>query len=261
MTKTCDSGERDRPKRLRPVGRPPEKPEVHVWRLCTDGVSAPLLSRLTTLLDARERELAARLPGRVTSERFVVRRARVRQVLARYTGRAPAALVLGRDPDGRPFLQPSPRQLDFSVSHSGDAVLVAVSRAGRVGVDLERHRVLAAAGRFADRFLHPEEAAQLSGLAPAFASRALLGCWTRKEAYLKAAGPGIPAGLASCRVTVPPRPPALLAPANGRWVLRDLAPLPGHAATVAWEGHASDRVRVFGYAEDGEEFLEGEAFL
>lgn len=70
---------------------------------------------------------------------------------------------------------------DFSLSHSGSIVALAVAREGRVGLDVERRR--AVDSRAMRRVLTPGELA-LSAADP----RLMLVLWTRKEAAVKAVG-------------------------------------------------------------------------
>src|ERR1700682_4342424 len=69
--------------------------------------------------------------------RYLIGRATLRHLLGRTLGVAPADVALERGPRGRPQLGGQPT-LDFNVAHTGDVVLIAVSREGRIGVDLER---------------------------------------------------------------------------------------------------------------------------
>jgi phosphopantetheinyl transferase len=93
--------------------------------------------------------------------------------------------ALGRDSVARP--------LWFSVAHCEDLLLVALSRAADVGVDLERARSIEQWERVADRVLAPGERVQLQRTVEAGedAGTAFLRHWCRVEAELKAIGCGI----------------------------------------------------------------------
>ena len=97
-------------------------------------------------------------------------------------------------PDGKPMLING--SLDFSLSHSGEWVLCAVS-AKRVGVDVELPRCTLATAR---RFFAPEEVAMVEALPKSAQVDALLRLWTAKEAFTKALGTGLKQGLASFSV-------------------------------------------------------------
>jgi 4'-phosphopantetheinyl transferase len=139
------------------------------------------------LLSGSERERMSRYQAAADRERFAAGWSLARRRLAELTGTPAADLRFDRscehcgDPrHGRPRLAgggPS-----FSISHSGDRVVLAVRPDGPVGVDVER------IGRDVDRVrrfvLHPDEPADTAGLD-------LLRLWVRKEAVLKAAGLGL----------------------------------------------------------------------
>lgn len=85
---------------------------------------------------------------------------------------------------GKPFIPGGP---EFNISHSGEMVVLAVSRNGVVGIDIERIRTI----NLQDFFQHVPE---LLGCKNSNASEALplfFELWTQKEALLKAAGTGL----------------------------------------------------------------------
>lgn len=100
----------------------------------------------------------------------------VADVLSGMLGRR---VTIGHTPDGAPFIEDSP-EIFLSVSHCIDAVAVAVSRHGCVGIDIERPSPRLA--RIVARVMRDDEPA---GIDP-------LRAWTAKEAVFKCAGvPGM----------------------------------------------------------------------
>ena len=91
--------------------------------------------------------------------------------------------------------------LHASISHSGDRVAVALTRAGPVGVDVERISPIEV-GVLASEVLAPGE--------QAISARDFFTYWVRKESVVKATGDGIPAGLERVRVSRPSEPAFLL---------------------------------------------------
>ncbi|HMC53720.1 MAG TPA: 4'-phosphopantetheinyl transferase superfamily protein [Gemmatimonadaceae bacterium] len=122
--------------------------------------------------------------------RYVVTRALVRSVLAERLHRAPADIVLSRTSAGKPVLDDS---LHFNITHSGDLVLLAVSAAGPVGVDVERRRRVPRVAALEARWLTGQERSDFNRLRALGidASDAFLRVWSLKEARLKALGVGI----------------------------------------------------------------------
>jgi 4'-phosphopantetheinyl transferase len=122
------------------------------------------------------------------------RRARIdallRRVLAPQVGVAPEDLRFGREAKGRPFLRHDGAP-DFNLSDTAGGTLIALTRAARLGVDLERHERAPPAAKLAARYFAPAESAALSALPAAEAAREFIRLWTAKEASCKATGTGI----------------------------------------------------------------------
>ncbi|WP_159026469.1 4'-phosphopantetheinyl transferase family protein [Streptomyces vietnamensis] len=122
--------------------------------------------------------------------RFLASRLLLRTTLGALADRDPDGIVLARTALGRPYAPDLP-ELDFSLSHTGSLLAVAVVRGGRVGVDAERP------GRpmsvLEHRMCTPHERAGLDarGLRGTARDAELLRLWTLKEAYAKALGTGL----------------------------------------------------------------------
>jgi 4'-phosphopantetheinyl transferase len=152
----------------------------------------------------------------------------VRTLIADALQVEPDALVIertcsrcGRGGHGKPRLAGAHRgALDWSVTRAGDVALVAISRRGPVGVDVERIRPVRDPVGQARRFLGLHAAEQVAGAPPDERDAELLRLWTHAEARLKAAGVGV-AGLAAG------------ARAHGSWASRDLAAPAGFVAALA----------------------------
>jgi 4'-phosphopantetheinyl transferase len=158
--------------------------EVVVWHASLDATTpAP------RLIAADESARAARMPP-VRRRRFIAARAILRRVLGRHLDRDPAALVFEYGAAGKPRL--SGGDIDFNMAHSGDTALIAVSRAGAVGVDVERVRPIRKLERVAAAWLSAGELELWRRLSPELRLDGLYRFWTRKEAYIKALGAGLP---------------------------------------------------------------------
>jgi len=176
--------------------------------------------------------------------------------LAQRLNPPPETLGFRRDTRGRPFLTGltgDVEDIDVNWSHSGQALLVALGRQVRVGVDLEfqrpRHNALA----LAERFFAPSEAAQLQGLPDTLREAAFTRLWCAKEAVLKAQGQGISYGLDRLVFALQGDAWQLMQCDHGLgqvqdWNLHSFAPGPGYLAALAWrrpiiaEGHAGQQV-------------------
>ncbi|WP_371681546.1 4'-phosphopantetheinyl transferase superfamily protein [Streptomyces sp. NBC_01276] len=99
-------------------------------------------------------------------------------------------LELTYGPTGRPYLRGCD-QIDISLSHTGDLLLVGLTTRGLVGVDAElADRQIYSKGL--DRHIcTPAERLNLTELEPAQRNPRLVRLWTLKEAYSKAIGQGM----------------------------------------------------------------------
>jgi 4'-phosphopantetheinyl transferase len=122
-----------------------------------------------------------------------------RRVLASYLDTDPASIRFRTTPLGKPFIDGRP-DVSFSLSHAGDAVVVAVGRGPAVGVDLERLRRVDDALDIARGQFSARERAALATLPLRARSAAFLALWTRKEAVVKAWGTGLSVALDSFEV-------------------------------------------------------------
>lgn len=108
--------------------------EIDVWlaRLAAGGWPRP------ELLPEDERGRAEQMRTGKVRDRWTAARWALRGVLGRYLGLDPAAVELSLGEHGKPLLADPEAPLLFSLSHSGDVALVAVSAELEVGVDVER---------------------------------------------------------------------------------------------------------------------------
>lgn len=176
------------------------------------------------------------------------RRAPLVALLAGYLGIPESAVALDEDARGKPYLAKPPNirgdgsPLEFNWSHSGDYALVALSRRGAVGVDIERLGKNLRAIEIARRFFDAGEANVLAALDPDARDHAFIGLWCAKEAVLKAAGEGLSFGLgrlAFARIADADWGLATADPALGGaqdWRVSGFDPAPGYRGCLAWRG-------------------------
>lgn len=144
-------------------------------------------------LSDQERQRVSRLHRVDDRVRSVAGTAIARALLAERLGVHPRDVPLLRTATGKPILADSVAPtMSFSISHSGDVVLVALSHLGRVGVDVEVAGPLddlpsLMASVFSVRECHDVMSAQS---AQERLSR-FYRIWTRKESMVKALGIGL----------------------------------------------------------------------
>ncbi|MEQ4607272.1 4'-phosphopantetheinyl transferase superfamily protein [Streptomyces cavourensis] len=210
--------------------------EVRRFRL---DLPSPEVESLAGLLGVRERARLETLRSADHRRRFTVAHARARQVLGERLGLPPVRVRFRFGPHGKPGLDgdAETRHLRFSLTHSGELAVVALSLGREVGVDVERLDPSRDPVRFAARWFPPDESAWVAGVAAPGRLRCCLRLWTRKEACVKATGGRLVQGLALPVGTAPhPRtvdgPPGL----PGPWTVMDLPAGPAHVGAVALEG-------------------------
>jgi 4'-phosphopantetheinyl transferase len=216
--------------------------DVHVWRLSLEQ-NPDQTAASREVLSADELERADRFLRSEHGARFVASRGGLRILLGRYLNAKPSELTFRYSERGKPSLEhPRGTDIQFNLSHSAGLAIYAFSRGRALGVDIEGGDRRVAPEQIARRFFSPREAADLESLAPAARKQAFLRCWTRKEAYLKAVGSGLSAGLGGFSVSLKSGEPARLLQVDGqpgeaeRWRMRDLAPGDGYAAALCVEG-------------------------
>lgn len=170
------------------------------------------------LLTDEERQRARRFVGPLLQRRFVAARAQLRELLGRHVGRDPRGLVFAVNEFGKPRLADHPG-VRFSLSHSQDRALLAVSDGPEIGADLEMIRSVDHLD-LARRYFHPDEVAAIER--DADPQQAFFRIWTLKEAVVKAIGLGLSLPLDEFAVSIAgPRPVMAVAPAQspGAWWL------------------------------------------
>jgi 4'-phosphopantetheinyl transferase len=216
---------------------------VHVWRVDL-GLEAAYLRCLEQNLSADEKKRASRFRLARDRERFVGARGLLREILALYLNATPGRLSFGYSAQGKPFLAGEEHStLRFNVSHSFDAMLLAIAHMREVGVDIEG--VLSngvAMEEVYETVLSEPEKQALARFGGEDKHKTFLRFWTLKEAYIKANGRGVSLPLERIDVSAPEGRVAVLDQPTGewrtcpRWELRTLAPVPGYAAALAAEG-------------------------
>lgn len=148
-------------------------------------------------LDAQECARARRLHSELHRRRFVAAHALQRALLARCSGLLPQQVPLAAGPTGKPL----PIQLadgtllHHSLSHTGDWLLLAVSRDGPVGADIEQVQPRGPLDDLARMVFSPQELQHWRAVPAQRRALAFHAGWTQKEAWLKANGLGL--GLAA----------------------------------------------------------------
>jgi 4'-phosphopantetheinyl transferase len=210
--------------------------ELHVWRASLE-LSPSLFRRVENTLNADEKERAERFLVPQATEHFVSARGILRDLLGMYLGIAPAKVKLSYGAQGKPSLSPAHNsEISFSVSHSHGVGLFAFDSGSEIGVDVEQVKPNFRGMEIASHFFSEEEIAGLAQLPPALKNEGFFGCWTRKEAYVKAHGQGLSIPLRSFTVSFADKEQLLRDEKGAVWSCYALEPALGFSAAVVAAG-------------------------
>ncbi len=208
---------------------------VHIWRVFLERPPCEL-EELRRTLSGDELARADRYRIPAARNQYIVARSALRTILAGYLGDHPRALRFTHAALGKPYLYGTP--MHFNLSHSHGLALIAVTRAGEIGIDVERVRSFANQRLLAERFFCPREVKTLLALSPDVLPVAFFHAWTRKEAFVKAHGTGIGYGVDRVEVTLLPGEPARLLRLDGceqaanEWAMTHLSPAENYVAAI-----------------------------
>ncbi|WP_326691078.1 4'-phosphopantetheinyl transferase superfamily protein [Streptomyces sp. NBC_01795] len=122
--------------------------------------------------------------------RFVASRLLLKHVACAVVEASLESVELAYKPGGRPYVR-GLDQIDISLSHTEDLLLVGLTRRGWIGVDAEaKDRPMLGLGT-ENQVCTPHESRTLAQIAEERRNAALVRLWTLKEAYSKAIGQGI----------------------------------------------------------------------
>ena len=227
---------------------------------------------LRQLVSRSDRERLDRYRRDIDRQRGLVAIALTRVILGMRLGLTPATVPIDRTcricgcENGKPHVIGGP---DFSVSHAGNAIAVAVMSDGcsaAVGVDIERVDDRPITSALLRRTLGEGERSNFPTLDRRLAV-AFVRQWVRKEAVVKAVGIGLSMPFAKFTITPYDSPPELvtwpsdptLPPRSG---LVDLDDRGGHLASLAVVGLSPiDRPRLDPHVHDGSALLRHPAVL
>ena len=189
-------------------------------------VDAATITALTAIVGPEERARADRFHFARDRHRFLARRARLRQLLGAWVGRAPETLRFTENSHGKPILADGPA---FSLSHSAGMMMLAVGDVD-VGCDIEWIDDALDWAPLAETLFTTGECAALAALAPEAARRAFFAVWARKEAFVKALGLGLSYPLDAFDVSVGEVP--RLVSGGAGWVTAPGPAVPGFATAL-----------------------------
>jgi 4'-phosphopantetheinyl transferase len=214
--------------------------DVHVWASRLDR-PVEQISSFAQMLSPDELERAEGFHFERDRNRFIAGRATLRTILSYYLQWDPVQLRFAYSSRGKPTLDgwSGGGMLHFNLAHSRGVILVAVTRASAVGIDVEWIHPVTDAENIAARFFSPGEASGLEALPKNQREQAFFNLWTRKEAWLKATGDGLSETLGQIEVSFLPGEPARVLAISGNpeiaasWTLAEFIPATNFVAAIA----------------------------
>ena len=175
--------------------------DIDLWLAdCRDHDS----ERCRLVLNAAELARAQQYKTDHTRRRFIVTRAILKQILARYQDIKAEHIGFDQGQYGKPFLsgQHEGEGLVFNVSHCADKLAVVIGTEQQLGVDIEQHKTMASMSGLVNKCFAESEVQFWRGLSESEQTSAFFDIWTAKEAFVKATGRGIALGLNQCVTSV-----------------------------------------------------------
>lgn len=141
----------------------------------------------------QERERSDRYRRAADCVAFIAARAVLRLLLSDLVGALPREISLKVNPGGKAYLadQPPGAKIEFSISRTDGYSVIALSRSGLVGIDIERRRHVCEGVDIAHRIFGSDVARKLSRFPEPQRGEIFLRLWTAAEAYMKAIGRGL----------------------------------------------------------------------
>jgi 4'-phosphopantetheinyl transferase len=173
------------------------------------------------LLSHDERDRAASFRFARDRSRYMAARGLLRTLLGERLGVDPARIEFAYGEHGKPCLA-GDTDLRFNLTHSDDAVAVALCEGREIGIDVEARRDDVFAEGIARRYLPSQVAMEIERRPEVDRAGEFFRAWVRQEAYAKGRGVGI----------------ELIGEKPEGWSIADLELLDGYAAAVAVEGPA-----------------------
>lgn len=220
----------------------PKPDEVLVYWANTNNFTAS-----TELLSETELHRAGQYVHAHHRDRFIIRRSLLRRLLSAFLDRPAHAVSIHCTAEGKPGLNPAehPSAIEFSLSHSHGIAAFAFTIGRRIGIDIEKIDPEIELLPLARQYFTADEASYLEHLEPQARLLEFYQCWTRKEAYLKAAGirplDSFDTGLQTNQIF-----DALAPEQNHRWSVHTLDLPAGWAGSFVIESTDPHPIKVFG---------------
>lgn len=172
--------------------------DIKVWYAFPQTLVDPsLLKRFYSWLSPYELQVYKSYRFEKDQHTYLVAHALIRAALSRCCDVHPAGWTFQKNAHQKPYISEptNARDLHFNISHTNGMVAAAITRIGPVGVDVESLSREKIENEVAQEVLSELEYRDYMQQSDTAQHTRLLQYWTLKEAYVKATGRGITAGL------------------------------------------------------------------
>ena len=177
--------------------KPPEhlsidRSAIHIWRgTYFNKIQESINS--TNVLSPAEIEKSKRFVRISDRDRYLFAHTMLRWIISFYIGCKPDSIIFKTNQYGKPALadRVDISDIRFSLSHSGDLVLVALRLGNEVGIDVERLREIDDINEIIVKNFSDAEVSFLKNLPRNELKRSFFLQWVLKESFIKGIGKGL----------------------------------------------------------------------
>ena len=220
---------------------------IDVWKISVSENSS-LIDNFLTIVTPDELARANRFRQLKDHNRFIISRGALRHILGRYLNQSPAAVAFGIGENNKPYIKnTNPSNLQYNLSHSGNAILLAISNSA-IGADIEFiNRSFGFIEVLGDNF----SADEIKHINQAESAHRFFRLWTRKEALTKATAQGLDGDLRLIQALDGTHiiQPGIIASDNN-WLIKSFTVNNDYEASIA-SAHSVNKISFW----DGDTFL------
>lgn len=163
--------------------------QIHLWFIPLN--ISTQLENLYYMLSTEEREKAYNFYFELHKNKYIVRRAALRQILSKYCKVRPINIDFKYNHCGKPYLRRNRFNLQFNMSHSQDMAILAIAKKHSIGADIECIKPVNDLTTIVKKFFSIRENFDYLLIPEHHKTKAFYSVWTRKEAFTKAIGKGL----------------------------------------------------------------------
>ena len=213
--------------------------DLHVWIVTVPAPTA--VANLAKILSPDEAARAERYHNPDSAATFIVARAMLRKLLAEYLATIPSSIRFAYSTTGRPSVEYPRTDIDFSIAHSANAILIGATRCRCLGVDIEYISPTFDFSEVVASSFGQEEQKILESVRDSQRRSLFFTLWTAREALAKVSGAGLTAPLSELGLSLKYSPEGAVQVMHKNAEPHQcvvLTPLPNYAAAVAYTGPA-----------------------